>query len=320
MKHFLHTLGLREEASWNEIREAYKDQMRVWHPDRFANDKKLQEKAEEQTKQINYALRRLKELKSDLPQAGFNSDSPFLKQYYLKTNGGKGLHAAQTTEDSSEGYNNRSFAMWSGVISKATIKKSQGVDIGRARKKTVVIFPKNLQRNNRSPLLQTFVFSSLAFIFASIGVAHLPSFATQIKSTKNNKPLLIEAEKNLLKKITKREERVGNSIPPKAKLASIQRPLTETRSPLINATMNCDIGLLQMASQDSSLINKADSSGKTALIWAAKRNCSAAVKILLSKGADPTIKSSNGFTALEWAKWYHNYDSIVMLNKMGVRK
>ena len=38
-----------------QIRESYRDLVKVWHPDRFAHDPKLQQKAEEKLKEINLA-------------------------------------------------------------------------------------------------------------------------------------------------------------------------------------------------------------------------------------------------------------------------
>jgi TonB family protein len=52
-------LEVEPEASLEEIRQAYRDQTKVWHPDRFPNDIRLQKKAEEKLKQINMAYQRL---------------------------------------------------------------------------------------------------------------------------------------------------------------------------------------------------------------------------------------------------------------------
>ena len=52
-------LEVEPAASAEEIRQAYRDQTKVWHPDRFSNDTRLQKKAEERIKQINSAYRRL---------------------------------------------------------------------------------------------------------------------------------------------------------------------------------------------------------------------------------------------------------------------
>jgi TonB family protein len=52
-------LEIEPGASLEEIRQAYRDQTKVWHPDRFSNDIRLQKKAEDKLKQINLAYQRL---------------------------------------------------------------------------------------------------------------------------------------------------------------------------------------------------------------------------------------------------------------------
>jgi tetratricopeptide (TPR) repeat protein len=52
-------LGLRPGASPGEIKQAYRDLIKVWHPDRFAHDVRLQQKAQEKTKEINDAYQRI---------------------------------------------------------------------------------------------------------------------------------------------------------------------------------------------------------------------------------------------------------------------
>ena len=58
----LATLGLAPEASWEEVTQAYKDLMRVWHPDRFQGDERLRKKAEAQAQRINAAMSELRKL------------------------------------------------------------------------------------------------------------------------------------------------------------------------------------------------------------------------------------------------------------------
>src|SRR5271169_2472609 len=48
-------LGLGPDATADEIKDVYRDLTKVWHPDRFANDPRLQQRAEEKFKIINEA-------------------------------------------------------------------------------------------------------------------------------------------------------------------------------------------------------------------------------------------------------------------------
>jgi hypothetical protein len=57
MKEALDVLALRPGATPTEIKEAYRDLVKVWHPDRFGSDPRLRQKAEEKLRQINDAYR-----------------------------------------------------------------------------------------------------------------------------------------------------------------------------------------------------------------------------------------------------------------------
>lgn len=48
-------LDLKPEVSLKEATHAYRDLVKVWHPDRFTHDPELQAKAQERLKSINLA-------------------------------------------------------------------------------------------------------------------------------------------------------------------------------------------------------------------------------------------------------------------------
>jgi DnaJ-class molecular chaperone len=52
-------LEVPASASDEQIRESYKNLVKVWHPDRFPNDAKLREKADHKLKQINAAYEKV---------------------------------------------------------------------------------------------------------------------------------------------------------------------------------------------------------------------------------------------------------------------
>jgi len=55
-------LELDRNASLEEAKQAYRDQVKFFHPDRFANDPRQREKAEKKLKEVNEAYERVKKL------------------------------------------------------------------------------------------------------------------------------------------------------------------------------------------------------------------------------------------------------------------
>jgi hypothetical protein len=51
-KHYYEILGLSPGASPGELKQAYRDMIRVWHPDRYSHDPRLQEKVQGKLKEI----------------------------------------------------------------------------------------------------------------------------------------------------------------------------------------------------------------------------------------------------------------------------
>ena len=57
---YYRVLELEYQASLENIKQAYKDLATVWHPDRFSDNPRLQQKAEEKLKAINEAYEKLR--------------------------------------------------------------------------------------------------------------------------------------------------------------------------------------------------------------------------------------------------------------------
>lgn len=59
--HHYHVLGIGPEATWEELRHAYKSLVNIWHPDRFQQDGRRRKLAEEKTKEITQSYKVLAE-------------------------------------------------------------------------------------------------------------------------------------------------------------------------------------------------------------------------------------------------------------------
>jgi len=53
-------LELKRDATMDEAKQAYKDLVNIWHPDRFSNNPRLRQKAEERLKEVNEAYEAVK--------------------------------------------------------------------------------------------------------------------------------------------------------------------------------------------------------------------------------------------------------------------
>jgi hypothetical protein len=60
-------LGLAPGATVDEVKTAYRDLVKVWHPDRFADNERLREKAQRQLQLYNEAYEQLRDLPSATP-------------------------------------------------------------------------------------------------------------------------------------------------------------------------------------------------------------------------------------------------------------
>lgn len=72
-------LGVRPGVSVQELKAAYRDLAKVWHPDRFTHDPRLQQKAEEKLKEINDAYEQLLSGKTPRPTVT-QSDEPKIRR------------------------------------------------------------------------------------------------------------------------------------------------------------------------------------------------------------------------------------------------
>jgi curved DNA-binding protein CbpA len=91
ISHYYELLGLKPDASEEEIKQAYRDLSKVWHPDRFVRDPRLQNKAEEKMKEINEAYQKIRDYLNDLHkyQGPYNNKFTEQQNYETKTDSKK---------------------------------------------------------------------------------------------------------------------------------------------------------------------------------------------------------------------------------------
>jgi curved DNA-binding protein CbpA len=77
LEEYYRILELEPGASIDDLNKARRIQLRAWHPDRFANDEEMRQKAEEKTKAINTAYDALKEHIASGTASSFSGDSSF---------------------------------------------------------------------------------------------------------------------------------------------------------------------------------------------------------------------------------------------------
>ncbi len=66
LKEALNLLELSDYPTETEVERAYRDMMKIWHPDRFPLDPELQNRANQRTKEINAAYDLIKSRQSEL--------------------------------------------------------------------------------------------------------------------------------------------------------------------------------------------------------------------------------------------------------------
>ena len=76
LKQCFEILELSADASADEVQQAYKDLVNIWHPDRFAANPRLRQKAETKLKEINRAYAMVNSLLSSEPGARAETQKP----------------------------------------------------------------------------------------------------------------------------------------------------------------------------------------------------------------------------------------------------
>jgi uncharacterized protein len=84
---------------------------------------------------------------------------------------------------------------------------------------------------------------------------------------------------------------------------------------LINAIHSNNLHQLKLLLELGMTLNMRNDSSITPLIEAVKNNANKLAELLLEKGADPSVRDRDGYTALDYARLYKNEALIMMIKK-----
>ena len=79
-------LGIEAGASETEIKQAYRQLAKIWHPDCFPHDPELRKQAEARIKELNEAYQVLKGSRSNIAQPDIRAKSTPTSKVYAKEN------------------------------------------------------------------------------------------------------------------------------------------------------------------------------------------------------------------------------------------
>ena len=98
----------------------------------------------------------------------------------------------------------------------------------------------------------------------------------------------------------------------------IQNIVSESPSDLAIAISKGEIETVKNLIESGTKVNK-KLNGLTPLMYAARYNKVEIINYLLQKGADSSIKDSQGFTALQYAELSNAYDAIAILKSSSAK-
>ncbi len=306
----LQQLELPPSASWDEVQNAYRDLIKVWHPDRFGSDERLRQRAEMKAKELNEAIR-------------------YLRRHYRKTmlirretiqSAGAASGVFQASAQSRPGAYRSVNPNGAETESRSDFSNSSSPRFRdpRKRRQPKGVFAHALVSNMTA-------FTCICICIAALSSIGMPDF--RFASATSGTTAI--SGKHLSAANAVKQERALNDyrlINPQPELdSSIDQTIDErfnrrtnpiSRPAIVQSAVQCDlVQLRRLISADSAGIDATDENGDTALAWAARLNCLSGAKLLLNSGANPQTIARNGFTPLAWAKWAKNSQVVDIIER-----
>jgi curved DNA-binding protein CbpA len=115
----LDILELKHDATIDEAKQAYKDMVNIWHPDRFSSNPRLKQKAEDKLKEINEAYEMIQSFLSSKkplePEKALHRKADSESEISPNTSSRAGYHKSQAetgTKDKTEAF----FEAGTGIV------------------------------------------------------------------------------------------------------------------------------------------------------------------------------------------------------------
>lgn len=121
----LQILGLEIGAGEAEIRQAYRDHVQIWHPDKHSSNPRLQKLAEEKTKELNLAFETLRNV-SFQTKSWSTNDEEYFSQSVADPPPYHGHYSSSEREQDSEG----THVEWRGSSSPMSNDSVEGMILG----------------------------------------------------------------------------------------------------------------------------------------------------------------------------------------------
>jgi hypothetical protein len=304
LQKYLEILELAPGASWDEVTQAYRELIKIWHPDRFGHDEKLRVRAEDKSKLLNEAVRQLRR--------------HYRKTQLIRRSDWVAPEAASRSSTVDRGGTWSACETASGVRHDMPPKK-QKVTQSRCWDPEAEILRRHRQLSRTHRIGAFMAVSSVGLCLALIGTVGYPG-GVQMATSALTSMIAPRPGRDLsdyrfvattTTTVVKKEKETRQQQP-----LAVKRPWTpDSKPPLVALAADCNVSQLTRIVEKGADLEVTDKNGDTALAWAARTNCISAAKVLLEHGANPKSVARNGFTPKDWARWAKNYRLLSLLQK-----
>lgn len=296
MRQYFQLLGVNQNATPEQLAQAYQQQLAAWDPRRFSHNERLRRTAERKTQELKIAFRHLERAKQSRPSFLEHSDNSGSTEFSTESistpnvlrRGQRSIRPRVETRITALKEFLTAAAYTSCLVALAVVCLMVAIDLGS-------IIEKVDASAAPAQTLATRVTEGAEFSSGSLFSLIPLSFGVTIAES---------TDRNL----------GSASEPPSASRALSPELLNEQRPRLIESAVSCDVRTARRLLNGGADVNAHDAAGDSALTWAAKVNCPAIAKLLIERGADPLHVSANGFTPVRWAAWYKSFEVQRVLN------